>query len=59
MLLLHFKLYGMLSSVFGIFICLLNLKELPNLIWDKVFNIWIVWAFFYNMVHSKMILDMI
>ena len=59
MLLLHFKLYDMLSSVFDIFICLLNLKELLKLILDKMFNIWIVWAFFYDMVHSKMILDMI
>lgn len=59
MLLLYFKLYNMFLSVFGIFICLLNLKELLKLILDKMFNIWIVWAFFYDMVHSKMILDMI
>ena len=59
MLLLYFKLYSTLSSVFDIFICLLNLKGLPKLILDKVFNIWIVWAFFYDMVHSKMILGMI
>ena len=59
MLLLYFKLYEMFLSVFDIFICLLNLKELLKLILDKMFNIWIVWVFFYDMVHSKMILDMI